>query len=666
MYINKPVVGALLFKERGLPVFPVRENDRKPAVNNWQQWAQKSSTEKIQSYGIANPMHNWGFHCTGYTVVDIDVKDNKQGAKSLERLQAQYEPLPKTFTVRTPSGGLHYYYSGQTKKNTRSEIAKGIDTRTHGGYVVIPGSRIEEKAYEIIEDCPIVLIPDWLQELVNAQASEKKKIDAPEIPDIDNDVHVQNAILYLQNAPACTEGDTYYSGEYLLQIFYELRDRGLSQDTAKDLVLEHYNKRCNPPWDMSITEHRQHFEAKARNAYTYAQNTNIGAKTASADFTVIKNDTEDTFQGPKHISEYLGLAPKRRWIIEDWLPLHEVSSIYGKGGSGKSLLAMQLALSVATGQPFLGLTVTTPVPTLCVFCEDSDDELHRRKEAILNSPEYTFARDVEKAPVYLWARVGKENDIARISDTGNDVITGNFKKDLVKALENMPKGHKLLVLDTLSDIYLGNENIREQVNKFVKTHIASLLKDYDCSILILAHPSRTGSNTGDMLSGSTAWENAVRNRLTFAQHKDYESLMILKRIKSNYAKQGEEKILEWDNGRFKEARIVDKATEELSQDDFDIFRALTKFVNPEFERRTITVVSKELAKDIEVAHLLKGKSPATIARRIQKLLQYPKKLDGVIYHYEEVDVDGKNGSRWVVAKEDKVLTEEEALNELLS
>jgi hypothetical protein len=37
-----------------------------------------------------------------------------------------------------------------------------------------------------------------------------------------------------------------------------------------------------------------------------------------------------------------------------------------------------------------------------------------------------------------------------------------------------------------------------------------LARKHDCAILLLAHPSLTGLNTGSGMSGSTGWNNAVR------------------------------------------------------------------------------------------------------------------------------------------------------------
>jgi RecA-family ATPase len=43
-------------------------------------------------------------------------------------------------------------------------------------------------------------------------------------------------------------------------------------------------------------------------------------------------------------------APARMWLLDQWLPLARGTFLTGKGGSGKSLLAQQLATCVALGR----------------------------------------------------------------------------------------------------------------------------------------------------------------------------------------------------------------------------------------------------------------------------------------------------------------------------
>ncbi len=58
---------------------------------------------------------------------------------------------------------------------------------------------------------------------------------------------------------------------------------------------------------------------------------------------------------------------------------------------------------------------------------------------------------------------------------------------------------------------------------------------------------------GSYYSGSSAWNNSVRNRLGLRPHDIVElrDIRILERLKSNYAATGEEMVMTWTHGAFR-------------------------------------------------------------------------------------------------------------------
>lgn len=60
------------------------------------------------------------------------------------------------------------------------------------------------------------------------------------------------------------------------------------------------------------------------------------------------------------IADLLSQTPvKREWLVKSWLPASEISVIYGDGGSGKSLIAAQLAYAPGGGFGLAGLAGRT-------------------------------------------------------------------------------------------------------------------------------------------------------------------------------------------------------------------------------------------------------------------------------------------------------------------
>jgi putative DNA primase/helicase len=122
---------------------------------------------------------------SGIFVIDVD---GDVGKSSLERLQAEHGPLPKTVTVRTGKG-RHRYFRGDGARvgNYVGRIGKGIDVRGDGGYVVAAGSiHVSGAKYRFVEgrgldEFEIASAPDWLVRLVRKDSSDRietKKVDS--------------------------------------------------------------------------------------------------------------------------------------------------------------------------------------------------------------------------------------------------------------------------------------------------------------------------------------------------------------------------------------------------------------------------------------------------------------------------------------------------------
>jgi predicted P-loop ATPase len=100
---------------------------------------------------------------SGLLVVDVDPKNGGD----LADIEIFYEPLPKTLTATTVSGGAHLYYRAtpeQGSRNSCSRLARGIDTRGRGGFVVAPPA--PGRCF-IDSAVPIAPAPEWLLRALN-------------------------------------------------------------------------------------------------------------------------------------------------------------------------------------------------------------------------------------------------------------------------------------------------------------------------------------------------------------------------------------------------------------------------------------------------------------------------------------------------------------------
>jgi RecA-family ATPase len=244
-------------------------------------------------------------------------------------------------------------------------------------------------------------------------------------------------------------------------------------------------------------------------------------------------------------------VPERRWIVPGWLPFGYTTALYGDGGTGKTLLAQQLMTSCATGVPWLGMS-TMPCPVFGLFCEDDEDELHRRQDAINAHCGINFS---DLGNMRWVSGVGADNFLVSF-DYERMIRLPRFEELTKAALDFQAR---LVIVDTAADTFGGNENDRSQVRQYVGAGLNRLARALDGgrggAVLLNAHPSRFGmSGLGDGDGASTAWSNTVRSRLSLVRPKDDGETKadsderILSRKKANYASIGTEIRLRWQRG----------------------------------------------------------------------------------------------------------------------
>lgn len=174
---------ALAAAAKGWHVFPCAPGAKHPGLKgNWQDLA-TTDPARIRAWWGRKPW-NIGIACapSGLVVLDLDVPGHANaghdtgsgqltGAEELARLcDRQGQPFPEaTFTVRTPSGGTHLYFTAPAAPvgNSASKIAPLVDVRATGGYIIAPGSRTPAGPYTIINPAPPAPFPAWIQDLLN-------------------------------------------------------------------------------------------------------------------------------------------------------------------------------------------------------------------------------------------------------------------------------------------------------------------------------------------------------------------------------------------------------------------------------------------------------------------------------------------------------------------
>ena len=269
-------------------LFPIKRLEKTPPCFNDNLRLASNDPEQIRKWYKLYPGCNWGVSLakSKLVCVDVDQKPGKFGAQTLDALELERGILPDTFVVRTPSGGLHLYFNeanGVVHQMRVGAFGRDVDSTN---YTLIPGCWLSTSAtqgYEIINNVPVADTPEWFKEYLGAPVA--KESDQTPVIEQDTDDITARAIFYLQNdAKPSLQGQ---NGEFALLITAGvLKDMGISQEAAVDLLNEYYNVpgKCEPQWEINEGAVADRLDMKVANAWNYLKNTKPGALSPQAEF----------------------------------------------------------------------------------------------------------------------------------------------------------------------------------------------------------------------------------------------------------------------------------------------------------------------------------------------------------------------------------------------
>jgi hypothetical protein len=482
---------------------------------------------------------------------------------------------PQTLKTITPTNGFHYFPSDKLP-NTVGAIGDGIDTRGEGiGYVVSAGSHVVANGKDIRATGfykavagPIIPVP-WVAERLGSRRAD---VDAGErglaaVTELDTDGAIEQAIDLLKTY-ATSEREVGSNGKqingpciqedggdiWINQVANDVGDLGISPEMCIELIFEHFNPACQPPWkyDSEEGDIKDRLSYKVASAYKSRQKP-PGSDSAEAEFGAdpIEPDTDDdelVTEKKRKLPKALSLKelmagdfPRTSYTVGDLVMQGVVNMLYGDGGTGKTTIAIQMGVAVASGRPlFERDTIKTPV--LLVLAEDANGEIKPRVAGAIKDLELKDIPD----NCEVWALPGEEISVARINEEGKTVLLP-FYYELEKKMAATPG--LFVVLDSLADIAQMGEAHRLPVNAFFKKVLGGLAVKYKATILVLGHPSKASMADGSYYSGTTAYRTAVRNMLVIKFIKG-TSFRSLERLKNNYAKPNERITVAWADDIF--------------------------------------------------------------------------------------------------------------------
>jgi RecA-family ATPase len=533
--------------------------------------------------------------------LDFDGKDGRPGIENYEiMLDAGLIPAD-SLTFRTKSRGLHVVaeveddlWLAMNAVNWKGEGVEGlnlierdgrtgVDIRGENGVLYTVGSEMfRGGAYKVERNARIAPLPAKGVAVFGSarKAGSKAKASFDTVPDrFEDDWSIRESIKVI-------EGSTAVDGEKHSEFYRmanEVFDLGPTPEWFLGSFLDHWPLAHTWTQDLerevgSIIRQRMAIGRawgsrwrpsvyKVMDSVPWPE----GMKPANDDGLIIETVASWADEPDEELV----------WIVPGLVPDRTVTLLGGPGGAGKSLLHLQLGVSMtALNVTWLGMEALSG-PVLIASAEDERAEIKRRLRAICRAEGVDMAslKDLHILPLAGLDAVMSEPD-----GKGSVRPTKLWRSFEAQVARLKPK---LIGLDTLADVYAGDENVRGQVRQFVGMVRGLCLKN-NCAAVLLGHPSLSGMNSGSGTSGSTAWENSVRSRLYMHRPLDEHGkvdknadpdLRILETMKQNYAAGvGDERQMRWLEGRFVAVEKRVKVDVEESDDEafLELLRQFTK------------------------------------------------------------------------------------------
>jgi hypothetical protein len=371
---------ALAFSARGVDVFPMDLGSKRPSISFIEQATR--DPERIKQLWFdpitGSKDYNIGVLCGGtLIIIDIDTKYDKKFGRSAI---ANYESIGghfNTLVVKTASGGLQAYFrlpAGKTFTNMQ-DVVPAVDIRCEHGYGIGPGSFSIESGggYEIHVDKPIAELFETIIPLLKPIKTRKERFNGH----ADSEKAIPLYIEYLLHVEPAIEGMGGDQHTYNVACM-GVRDYGLSEPTTTALMLEHFNPRCEPPWDAD------ELQRKVENAEAYA----IG-QTGSRDPDVILNGVTYTpvvatpvaKSWDKFIAKNVTDIAPTKWLAKSLFIQREVTLLVGPGSVGKSMLLVALGCHIVSGRDFGQFKIDNAFDMLLYNPEDNSDWISGRMAA---------------------------------------------------------------------------------------------------------------------------------------------------------------------------------------------------------------------------------------------------------------------------------------------
>ena len=439
--------------------------------------------------------------------------------------------VPDTFTVRT-ARGAHYYFQLPDFPVRRSvhELHPKIDIVGEHWWVVGPGSRHKTGVtYEVIRDVPPAPCPAWLSDWPGLRAKPQADVqtysgDVTAEPELG--YRRAKFVEFCKRSPPSIEGK---AGDLALWkvVQHGALDLRLPNAVILDVMREHFDPRCEPPWGDALAERVIHKAHSAKTQSTRPAKEPLSFKIASltnrleAAGHVAESPTTareiETKRRPLETAEPADTAgdsqvanreiprgkdtdadsaaalpfifggwdvepPPIKFRVDGLLPEGAIAMFYGRADSMKTWLLYAMAKALAEGAPFLGT--------------------YKTKQSRVGIVDYETGRSNVARRLYM-LRVGKNDNLGAVSFAKLKPSMPEFWEAL------LPYHFDVVFVDSLRKANPGGDENDSGEAILPLELAAEFAEATGCAVVFIHHAKKAATDGWPEFRGSAAIEDQV-------------------------------------------------------------------------------------------------------------------------------------------------------------
>jgi hypothetical protein len=455
-------------------------------------------------------------------IVDLDCHgDGQDGVAEWCELVGKHAQgeFPATLEVKTPSGGRHLYFrnTDQRLKNSASKLANGVDIRGAGsksGGLVFFGARYDGE-YEIDVDLPVADLPQWLHDLLLSTVPKKaRERDQWALPNADRKFTVKKAreftynygLSRLKNAQAGQRNNELNNAAICLghfgpdfwptsEAFDKLREIarniGLEADEIEATIQSGY---YDAEWVATLLTEEQAEDEELEARLKEERMRRLVKKTIDQEELDAARSIDDMLVHRDELDD----IPDVEALIDGFLFRQSVAVMYGRRNVGKTFVALDMALSVATGRVWGRYPSYVPgdEPNMAGFPAKKGKVLWIAGEGV---------RGIRPRVATWEAEYDVRADDFTMVDSALELASEARVEQLAEIIKR--DGYDLIVVDTLARNTAGLEENSGSDMKTFFAHIDRLKNAHEGACVLIVHHQGKSKDVTDA-RGHTVIEDA--------------------------------------------------------------------------------------------------------------------------------------------------------------